>query len=138
MITQCQHGVDTEAEWSNLHATRPVGPSASRSAIKSILDHSVQIRPKPVSYLSLRRFIGVGSNASESHYRSYIIYIYTPSPHLASTVLATQIYHNRLFRKKVQQNVLHMISTEVSSLATHNTGQSRQSARSIDFFAKTE
>jgi hypothetical protein len=37
--------------------------------------------------------------------------------------LSSQICHNRLFRKKVQQNLLHMISTEASSLATHNNGQ---------------
>jgi hypothetical protein len=29
--------------------------------------------------------------------------------------LASQISHNRLFRKKLQQNILRMISTEVSS-----------------------
>jgi hypothetical protein len=31
--------------------------------------------------------------------------------------LASQICHNRLFHKKSQQNLLHMISIEVSSLA---------------------
>jgi hypothetical protein len=35
--------------------------------------------------------------------------------------LASQICHNQLFRKKLQQNVLPMNSTEVSSLAAHNT-----------------
>jgi transposase InsO family protein len=33
--------------------------------------------------------------------------------------LASQICHNRLFRKKLQRNILPMILTEVSSLAAH-------------------
>jgi hypothetical protein len=57
----------------------------------------------------------IGSYASEFYYRSYTV--------ATSGVNrpASQICHNRLFCKKLQQNVLHMISTEVSSLATHNT-----------------
>jgi hypothetical protein len=73
------------------------------------------------------RFIGIGSHASESYYRSYIymyiyiyIYIYTADTSGVNR-LASEICHNRLFRKKLAQNLQHMISTEVSSLATHNT-----------------
>jgi hypothetical protein len=62
----------------------------------------------------IRRFIGIESDASESYYHSYTV--------ATSGVnrLASQICHNRLFRKKLQQNILPMISTEVSSLAEHN------------------
>jgi hypothetical protein len=35
--------------------------------------------------------------------------------------LASQICHNQLFRKKLQQNIQPMNSTKVSSLAAHNT-----------------
>jgi predicted alpha/beta-fold hydrolase len=48
------------------------------------------------------------------------IYIYTADTSGVNR-LASQICHNRLFHKKLQQNLLHMISTEVSSLATHNS-----------------
>jgi hypothetical protein len=62
-----------------------------------------------------RRFIGIESHASESYYHSYTVA--TSGVHR----LASQICHNRLFRKKLQQNILPMISTEVSSFAAHNT-----------------
>jgi hypothetical protein len=57
----------------------------------------------------------IGSYTFESYYRSYTV--------ATSGInrLAGQIYDNRLSRKKLQQNLLHMISTEVSSSATHNT-----------------
>jgi hypothetical protein len=57
----------------------------------------------------------IGSHASESYYHSYIV--------ATSGVnrLAGQICHNRLFRKNLQQNILPMISTKVSSLAAHNS-----------------
>jgi hypothetical protein len=117
MISQCQRSVDTEAEWSTLRATRPVGPSASRSAIQSI---TVSLGPKSSKtsqFAVIRRSTVIGSYTSESYCRSYTV--------ATSGVnrLASQICHNRLFRKKLQQNLLHMISTEVSSLATHNTCQ---------------
>jgi hypothetical protein len=44
---------------------------------------------------------------------------------------ASQICHNRLIRMKLQQNLLHMISTEVSSLATHNTIYLRASSKCL-------
>jgi hypothetical protein len=44
--------------------------------------------------------------------------------------LASQICYNRLFRKKLQQNILPMISTEVSALAVHNTSPRELSKRS--------
>jgi hypothetical protein len=63
----------------------------------------------------IRRFIGIESHASESHYHSYTVA--TSGVHR----LASQMCHYRLFRKKLQRNILPMISTEVSSLASHNT-----------------
>jgi hypothetical protein len=99
--------------------SQPIIPS------NQILDHSIQNHPKPVSFLSsgvssgsssvIRRFIGIESHASESYYHSYTVA--TTGVHR----LASQICRNRLFRKKLQQNILPMISTEVSSLAAHNT-----------------
>jgi hypothetical protein len=70
---------------------------------------------KTSQFSVIRRFIGIESHASESYYLSYTV--------ATSGVnrLASQICHNRLFRKKLQQNILRMISTEVSSLAAHNT-----------------
>jgi hypothetical protein len=122
VIIQCQRGVDTEAEWSTLHATRPVGPSASRPAIKSILDHSVRKHPKPVSFLSSGLSSGSGLrplNPTIDHTYMYIyIHVYTVDTSGVNR-LASQICHNRLSRKKLQQNLLHMIATEVSSIATH-------------------
>jgi hypothetical protein len=44
--------------------------------------------------------------------------------------LASQICHNRLFRKKLQHNLLRIISTEVSFLATHITSPWELSKRS--------
>jgi hypothetical protein len=55
------------------------------------------------------------THASESYYLSYIVA--TSGVHR----LASQICHNQLFRKKLPQNILPMNSTEVSSLAAHNT-----------------
>jgi hypothetical protein len=57
----------------------------------------------------------IGSYTAESYCRSYTV--------ATSGVnhLPRQICHNRLSRKKLQQNLLHTISTEVSSLATHKT-----------------
>jgi hypothetical protein len=51
MISQCQRGDDTEAEWSTPHATRPVGPSASRSAIQSDILSIGLKHPEPISLL---------------------------------------------------------------------------------------
>jgi hypothetical protein len=61
--------------------------------------------------------MGIESHASESYYHSFTV--------ATSGVnrLASQICHNRLFRKKLQQNILRMISIEVSSLAAHNMGR---------------
>jgi hypothetical protein len=70
--------------------------------------------PKTSQFSVIRCFIGIEPHASESYYHSYTV--------ATSGVnrLASQICHNRLFRKKLQQNILPMISTEVSSLAAHN------------------
>jgi hypothetical protein len=48
------------------------------------------------------------------------IYIYTADTSGVNR-LASQICHNRLYHKKLRQNLLHVILTEVSSLATQNT-----------------
>jgi hypothetical protein len=71
--------------------------------------------PKTSQFSAIRRFIGIESHASESYYHSYTVA--TSSVHR----LASQICHYQLFRKKLQQNILRMMSTEVSSLAAHNT-----------------
>jgi hypothetical protein len=114
MITRRQRGVDTEAEWSTPKAARPVWPSARRSPIQSNTGSLDPKSSKPSQFSVIRRFIGIGPHASESYYHSYTV--------ATSGVnrLASQICHNRLFRKKLQQNILPIISTEVSSLAAHN------------------
>jgi hypothetical protein len=71
--------------------------------------------PKTSQFSVIRRFIEIGSHASESYYYSYTVA--TSGVHR----LASQMCHNRLFRKKLPRNILPMISTEVSSLAAHNT-----------------
>jgi hypothetical protein len=71
--------------------------------------------PKTSQFSVIRRSIGIESHASESYYLSYTV------AKSGVNRLASQICHNRIFRKKLQQNILPMISTEVSSLAAHNT-----------------
>jgi hypothetical protein len=71
--------------------------------------------PKTSQFSVIRRFLGIESHASESYYHSYTVA--TSGVHR----LASQVCRNRLFRKKLQQNILPMISTEVSSLAAHNS-----------------
>jgi hypothetical protein len=100
-----------------------------------ILDYSVQNHPKPVSFLSSGVSSGPGlTNLNPTIDHTYIciyiyIYIYTADTSGVNR-LASQICHNRLFHKKLQQNLLHMISTEVSSLAAHNSRHIwRQSSR---------
>jgi hypothetical protein len=80
--------------------------------------------PKTSQFSVIRRFIGIESHAAESYFHSYTV--------ATSDVnrLASQICHNRLFRKKLQQNILPMISTEVSSLAEHSTSPCELSKRS--------
>jgi hypothetical protein len=70
---------------------------------------------KTSQFSVIRRFIVIESHASESYCHSYTV--------ATSGVnrLASQICHNRLFRKTLQQNILPMISTDVLSLAAHNT-----------------
>jgi hypothetical protein len=78
---------------------------------------------KTSQFSVIRRFIGIESHASESYYHSYTVA--TPGVNR----LASQICHNRLFRKKLQQNILPMISTEVSSLAAHKNSQRNRISR---------
>jgi hypothetical protein len=70
---------------------------------------------KSSQFSVIRRFLGIGSHASESYYLSYIVA--TPGVHR----LASQICHNQLFSKNLPQNIQPMNSTEVSSLAAHNS-----------------
>jgi hypothetical protein len=79
-------------------------------------DEFVPKSPKTSQFSVIRSFIGIESHTSESYYHSYTVS--TSGVHR----LASQICHNQLFRKKLQQNILPMNSTEVSSLAAHNTG----------------
>jgi hypothetical protein len=94
----------------------PVGPSASRSAIQSDA-LSLGLETSIISQFAvIRRSTGIGSYTSESYYRSY---------KAATSCLnrgASWICHILLSRKKLQENLLHMISTAFSSLTTHNTG----------------
>jgi hypothetical protein len=103
--TQCRHrgGIVDPLGCKACRAMRqPISPSTP------VQDHSIQNIPKPVSFSVIRRFLGIGSHASESYYLSYIVA--TPGVHR----LASQICHNQLFRKKLPQNIQPMNSTEVS------------------------
>jgi hypothetical protein len=109
--TRCRHrgGIVDPLGCKDCRAIRqPISPSTQ------IQDHSIQKSPKTSQFSVIRRFIGIESHASESYYHSYIA---TSGVHR----IASQICHNRLFRKKLQQNILRMVSTEVLSLAAHNT-----------------
>jgi hypothetical protein len=110
--TRCRHRggivdpLDCNACWAFRQPNQPIQSDTGSLHPKS---------PKTSLFSVIRRFIGIESHASESYYHSYTV--------ATSGVnrLAIQICHNRLFRKKLQQNILPMISTEVSSLAAHNT-----------------
>jgi hypothetical protein len=97
------------------HATRSIGPPSRRSAIQSDTGSLGPKSSKTSQFAVINRFIGIWSHASESCYHSYTV--------ATSGVnrIPSQICHNRLFRRKLQHNFLHMISTEVSSSATHNS-----------------
>jgi hypothetical protein len=84
---------------------------------------------KTSQFSVIRLFIGIESHPSESNYHSYTVAT------SGVTRLASQICHNRLFRKKLQQNILRIVSTEVSSLAAHNnTHKSNYSYRRYNDF----
>jgi hypothetical protein len=111
--TRCRHrgGIVDPLGCKACRAIRqPISPS------NQILDHSIQNHPIPVSLLSS----GVSSESSLTPLNPTVTHTQSTSgvPRLAS-----QICHNRLFRKKSQHNLLPMISTEVSSLAAHNKCQ---------------
>jgi hypothetical protein len=120
--TRCRH-------WGGM--VEPLGYKACRAIRSPIshpikkLDHSVQNHPKPVNFLPS----GVSSGLTPLNPTFIHTYIYSQPTHLASIVncLASQICHNRLIHKNLQQNLLHMISIKVSSLATHSTGYGRSS-----------
>jgi hypothetical protein len=90
-------------------------------ALRQPISHPIKYFVTPKSsktsqFAVIRRSTGIGSCPSESYYRSYTV--------ATSCVnrCASRITHNRLFRKKLQEILLHMISTELSSLAAHNKG----------------
>jgi hypothetical protein len=99
----------------------PLGCKACRairqliSPSNQILDHSIQNHPKTSQFSVIGRFLGIKSHASESYNHSCTV--------ATSGVnrLASQICHNRLFRKKLQQNILRLVSTEVLYLAAHDS-----------------
>jgi hypothetical protein len=116
LVRPAEHAVSTPRRNSRppmLQGLKDTSPADHPS--NQILDHSVQNHPKISQLAVIRRVIGIGSNAFESFYRSYAVATYDVN------LLASQICHNRLFRKILQQNLLQMISTELSSSATHNT-----------------
>jgi hypothetical protein len=103
--------------------SRPLGCKACRAIRQPIspADQPIQsdtgsLDPKSSKssqFSVIRRFLGIESHASESCYHSYTVAT------SGVTRLASQICRNRLFRKKLQTNILPMNSTEVSSLAAH-------------------
>jgi hypothetical protein len=114
--TRCRHrgGIVDPAGYAACRALRqPISPS------NQILDHSIQNHPKPVSFQSS----GVSSGSSLTALNPTITH--TKSPTSGVNRIASQICHNRLFRRKLQQNILPMISTEVSSLAADNIWRTR-------------
>jgi hypothetical protein len=78
----------------------------------------------------IRRSIGIGFHTFESYYRSYKVYTSCVNR------CDSWICHIRLSRKKLHENPLCMISTEVSSLATHNTLLFRESVHFFDLAFK--
>jgi hypothetical protein len=117
---RCQHrgGIVDPAGYTACRALRPAD-----QPIQSDTGSLGPKSPKTSPFSVIRRFIGIGSHASESHYRSYKV------DTSGINRLASQICQNRHFRKKVQQNILPMISTEVSSLAAHNRPLFKQNWR---------
>jgi hypothetical protein len=88
---------------------QPISPS------NQILDHSIQNRPKPVSFLSS----GVSSESSLTPLNPTITH--TQSPHLASIASLAGLVKNDFSARNYNRTfILPMISTEVSSLAAHN------------------
>jgi hypothetical protein len=111
VLTRCRHRggivdpLGCKACWAIRQPNQPIQSDTGSFDPKS---------SKTSQFSVIRSFIGIESHASECYYHSYTV--------VTSGVyrLASQICHNRLFRKKLQQNILPMISTEVSSLAAHN------------------
>jgi hypothetical protein len=112
--TRCRHRggiVDPPCQTACRALRQPI-----RHPIKYLITRSNRIQTS--QFAVIRSSTVIGSYTPESYYRPYTV--------ATSGVnrLASQICHNRLFRKKLQQNFLHMISTEVSSSATHNSRNS--------------
>jgi hypothetical protein len=119
MSTQRQRCDGTKAEYSTPDARMPVG--SLRQPIGDPIRYFVtRARTSRTGQFSvIRRSTGIESHTSESYYRSYEV----AAPCINRC--ASWICHNRLSRQKLHENLLRMISTEFSSLATHNTGHSR-------------
>jgi hypothetical protein len=111
------------------HATMPVGPSASRLAIQSDTLSLEPKHPETSQFTVIKRSSGIGYHASESYYRAY------KGATTCVNRCASWICHIGRTRKTLEENLLHIISTEFSSSATHNTGlMSRNSYRQYQLF----
>jgi hypothetical protein len=115
MIKQCQRGDDTNAELSTPHAAMPPGPSARRSAIQS---NTLSLGPKYPNPVSLRSSDAppcsglISLNSTIAH---------TKKPHLASSVALAGFAVFDFPARDSNRTLLHMISTELSSLIEQNT-----------------
>jgi hypothetical protein len=103
---------------------QPISPSN-----QPIQSDTGSLDPKPSKtsqFSGIRRFIGIVSHASESYYYSYTVATSGDNRRVS------QICHNRLFRKKLQQNILPVISTEISTLAAHNKWKGPRHVASVE------
>jgi hypothetical protein len=108
MITQCQGGI----------VDHPCANACT--ALRQPIDDPIRYfvtrvkTSKASQFAVIKRSTGIRSYTSESQYLSYKVAISRVNR------CAGWIYHIQLSRKKLQENLVHMISTELSSLATHN------------------
>jgi hypothetical protein len=108
--------VPTTPRWNS----RPSCASACR-ALRQPIGYPIRYfvtratTSKTSQFVVIKRSTGIGSHTSESFYSSYKV--------ATSCVnrCASWICHILLARKKLQENLLHMIAKQFSSLATHNT-----------------
>jgi hypothetical protein len=117
--TRCRHRgemVDPLGCKSCKAIRQPITPS------NQLLDHSIQNHPKPVSFLSS----GVSSESSLTPLNPTITH--TQSPYLASIASLARFVKIDFFGKKLQQNVLPMVSTEISSIAAHNITHAKETS----------
>jgi hypothetical protein len=92
------------------------GPSSANRLSNQFFCHSGQTS-KTGLFALIRRSTEIGSQTPKSFNRSYKVAT------SCANHCAGWIFHIRLSRKKLQENVQHMILTAFSSLATHSTSQ---------------